>query len=301
MGWRDRIDQTRERAEARVDRLVREWRPAPRDYDDAGWMAPAVESDPAVEDVEDGLADAGPRILIGGWSRSAIRGLVVLVALVGGVAAYLLWQAQPRAVVVAPDVVQVGVPVPGSAAQPVESTNADGGMSGDSVAPGSVASPEEAVTSLPAEDLAPAASLGVVVHVAGLVARPGLVRLPDGSRVADAIEAAGGVTRRRAADTVNLARLVVDGEQILVGAPGTGAAIADGPSPAGPTMSPPVIDLNTATVDQLDALPGVGPVLAGRIITWRTTNGRFRSVEELGEVSGIGDAILANLRPLVRV
>ena len=301
MGWRDRIDRTRERADARVDRLVREWRPTPRDYDDAGWVDPADESDPVVEDVDDGPADAGPRILIGGWSRSAIRGLVVLVALVGGVAAYLFWQAQPRAVVAAPDVVQVGVPVPGSAEPPIESANSDGGMSDASAAPGSVLLPDEALASPPAEVPAPASSPGVVVHVAGLVARPGLVRLPDGSRVADAIEAAGGVTRRRAADTVNLARLVVDGEQILVGAPGTGAVVANGLSPAGASTSPPVIDLNTATVDQLDALPGVGPVLAGRIITWRTTNGRFRSVEELGEVSGIGDAILANLRPLVRV
>jgi len=146
-----------------------------------------------------------------------------------------------------------------------------------------------------------AAAAEIVVHVTGLVRRPGLVRLPAGARVADAIELAGGVTRRRAEGSVNLARVLVDGEQIVVADAAaalgstTPAAVSAGSAGGAP------LDLNSATVEQLDSLPGVGPVLAGRILQWRTTHGRFRSVDELGEVSGIGDAILGQLRPLVRV
>jgi competence protein ComEA len=115
--------------------------------------------------------------------------------------------------------------------------------------------------------------------------------------VADAIEAAGGLTRARAADTVNLARVLTDGEQVLVGIEKAtpGDVGASGP----PT--PTVLDLNTSTAEQLDTLPGVGPVLAGRIVAWRTANGRFRSIEELGEVAGIGESILGQVRGLVRV
>ncbi len=149
----------------------------------------------------------------------------------------------------------------------------------------------------------------MVVHVTGLVARPGLVRLPLGARVADAVAEAGGVTRRRAADTVNLARILVDGEQVVVGLPGSSGSagpLGDGgvdQRPSGNPLGagPAVIDLNTATAGALEGLPGVGPVIAARIIDWRTANGAFRSVEELGEVSGIGDAVLAQVRGLVRV
>ena len=135
------------------------------------------------------------------------------------------------------------------------------------------------------------------------MARPGLVRLPSGSRVADAIEAAGGVRRPRAADSVNLARVLVDGEQIVVSdSPAAAAPASSGGGPTGGAAGTPlVVDLNTASVDVLDSLPGVGPVLAARIIAWRTANGPFRSVDELGEVSGIGEAILGQVRPLVRV
>ncbi len=143
------------------------------------------------------------------------------------------------------------------------------------------------------------------MHVTGLVARPGLVRLPLGARVADALAEAGGVTRRRAADTVNLARILVDGEQVVVGVPGAPGSAGSSPpgtstsSPQGNPLAP--IDLNTATATVLEGLPGVGPVIAARIVDWRTANGAFRSVEELGEVSGIGDAILTQVRGLVRV
>ncbi len=147
----------------------------------------------------------------------------------------------------------------------------------------------------------------VVVHVSGSVRRPGLVRLSPGARVLDAISAAGGLVRASDAESLNLARPVVDGEQIVAGAaavdgvsaatPGASAASGGGEASGGGA----VINLNTADADLLQELPGVGPVLAGRIVDWRTRNGPFRSVEDLGEVSGIGESRLADLRDLVRV
>jgi len=140
--------------------------------------------------------------------------------------------------------------------------------------------------------LASTAAGQVVVHVTGAVRQPGLVRLPAGSRVDDAIEAAGGARSAKALGTVNLARVLVDGEQIVVGA-------VPGESSGGSAESG--INLNQASASQLEDLPGVGPVLAQRIVDWRTANGPFRSVEELGEVSGIGDAVLAQIRASARV
>lgn len=130
----------------------------------------------------------------------------------------------------------------------------------------------------------------VVVHVVGEVRAPGVVRLVAGARVTDAIQAAGGPTERADLAGVNLARPLTDGEQVLV--PGPQADGASGPS---------TLDLNTASVEELDALPGIGPVLAARILTWRTEHGRFSSVDELAEVSGIGPSLLSGLRDLVRV
>ena len=146
----------------------------------------------------------------------------------------------------------------------------------------------------------------VLVDVVGRVRRQGLVTLPAGSRVADAVRAAGGAARGADLAAVNLARRLIDGEQVLVPQPGQAAAPA-GSAPAAGTggtqvlPSNGVVDLNSATEADLDALPGVGPVLASRILAWRTEHGRFSSVDELAEVSGIGDATLARLRPLVRV
>lgn len=131
----------------------------------------------------------------------------------------------------------------------------------------------------------------VVVHVTGNVAKPGTVSLPAGSRVEDAIERAGGANKPRQLDSVNLARLLVDGEQIVVGA-GVGSATSSDSS---------LISLNQASVTELDTLPGVGPVLAERIVAWREANGGFRTVEDLNKVSGIGDATMADISPLVRV
>lgn len=139
----------------------------------------------------------------------------------------------------------------------------------------------------------------LVVHVVGEVRKPGLVRLPPGSRVADAIEAAGGLRTGGSSGALNLARPLVDGEQVDVSreaqADPPPAANGTGGAPAGP------VDLNTATLEQLDTLPGVGPVMAGRILDWRTQHGRFASVDQLREVSGIGDRTFERLAPLVTV
>ncbi|EXG80417.1 ComEA family DNA-binding protein [Cryptosporangium arvum] len=134
-----------------------------------------------------------------------------------------------------------------------------------------------------------------VVAVSGRVRRPGLVRLPAGARVADAVNAAGGALPGTDLSALNLARKVLDGELIAVGVPG---AAPDAPT-AGGSGSP--LDLNAATVEDFDGLPGVGPVLAERIVAYRTEHGGFRSVDQLREVDGIGDSRFEKLRSLVRV
>ncbi|WP_372450541.1 helix-hairpin-helix domain-containing protein [Streptomyces tagetis] len=145
---------------------------------------------------------------------------------------------------------------------------------------------------------APTAGAEIVVDVGGKVRRPGVHRLPPGSRVADALHAAGGVRPGTDTDTLNRARFLVDGEQIVVGAPAP-APGPDGSVPAGGTPGG-LVSLNTATAEQLDTLPGVGPVLARHIIDYRTRHGGFRSVDELREVNGIGERRFADLRDLVR-
>lgn len=141
----------------------------------------------------------------------------------------------------------------------------------------------------------------LVVHVAGLVARPGVYELPAGSRVFDAIEAAGGAIEGTDLSQLNLARTLGDGEQVAVGVPPAPGGAA-GPAPGTQSTSGGApLDLNLATETELDLLPGVGPVLAARIVAWRQTNGRFTSVDELLEVSGIGEATLGDIAPLVRV
>ena len=142
-------------------------------------------------------------------------------------------------------------------------------------------------------DAAPAGE--VVVAVAGKVRRPGLVRLPAGSRVDDAVRAAGGLAPGAEVGVLNLARRLVDGEQVLVG------LAAPPGAPAVPGGGGTLLDLNAASASDLDALPGIGPVLAQRIVDWRTENGRFASVDQLREVTGIGEAKYEDLRAKVTV
>ncbi|WP_436971239.1 helix-hairpin-helix domain-containing protein [Micromonospora chersina] len=156
---------------------------------------------------------------------------------------------------------------------------------------------------------APTASAGqVVLALAGKVRRPGLVRLPAGARVADAIEAAGGALPGVDVALLNPARKVTDGELILVGVgapPGQaappGPATGGGPAAGGAAPGSGPVNLNTATLAQLDALPGVGPVLAQRILDHRDQHGGFRSVSDLRQVDGIGDARYEQLKDLVTV
>ena len=147
----------------------------------------------------------------------------------------------------------------------------------------------------------PAAAKLLVIDVAGAVRRPGLYRLRSGSRIDDAIAAAGGPTPKAQLDTVNLAAPIADGEQILVpgrGAAGAAAAAASPPAAAGSSPTAP-LDLNTATLEQLEALPGIGPVTAQKILDYRQAHGAFHSVAELQGVPGIGPAHMAQLKGLV--
>jgi competence protein ComEA len=213
-----------------------------------------------------------------GRQRVAVALLVLAAVLVGGV----VWvRASPR---------PIG-PATGQGA-------AAGGLAGDQDA----AAPPDQTLPRAAPDTSAAAgsSTQLAVHVAGHVRHPGLVRLPAGSRVEDAIHAAGGATSGANLDAINLARKLTDGEQVLVPGPGDPA-----PQPApGATTAPGVpaapLDLNTATLEQLDTLPGVGEVTAGRIVAYRTAH-PFTSVDELLEVPGIGQRRFEQLKDLVTV
>ncbi|MFD5845502.1 helix-hairpin-helix domain-containing protein [Streptomyces chartreusis] len=232
-----------------------------------------------------------------GLERRNVVALTVVLVLAAGFAVQHFWAGRAQSVR-APEVVRAAAPYgggepggeqggePGSAASGTGASTAGASAAG---APGSVG------TSAPE----------IVVDIGGKVREPGIHRLPAGSRVADALRAAGGVRPGTNTDTLNRARFLVDGEQVIVGAPaapaseggtntGVGGAAAPGAAPAAP------VPLNTATVDQLDTLPGVGPVLAQHIIDYRTQHGGFRSVDELREVNGIGDRRFADLRNLVR-
>lgn len=189
----------------------------------------------------------------------ARRALGALLAAALAVAAWSWWNGRPLE----------EVPVPGAV-------------------PGAMSS---AMSGALAATAVPALGGEVVVHVTGAVRAPGVVTLPAGSRVSDAIEAAGGATKARALDSVNLARVLVDGEQVVVGGAGAGA---------GATASS-LLPLNTADAPALEAMPGIGPVLAQRIVDWRAQHGPFASADALGDVPGIGPSLLAQLRPLVTV
>jgi len=136
----------------------------------------------------------------------------------------------------------------------------------------------------------------VVVDVVGAVARPGLYHLQHGSRIADAVARAGGLTRSADRTAVNLAAPVADGEQVLVARRGAAGPSAAGSAGAGAATGP--ISLSTATAEQLDTLPGVGPVTAQKIVAYREKNGPFTSVEALDAIPGIGPARIADLKGL---
>jgi competence protein ComEA len=240
------------------------------------------------------LPPGGPgtrvRALLAGAGRQRVAvALLVLVALVGAGA---LWvRAVPR--------LAGGDGQGAPADQTLPRAAPESGVAPDRSASGAVSGASAAA--------GPAGQ--VAVHVAGRVRRPGLVRLPAGSRVQDAIRAAGGATSGADLDAVNLARKLTDGEQIRVLAPGDPAPppspSAAGPGapggPAGPGGVPSApLDLNTATVEQLDTLPGVGEVTAGRIVAYRTAH-PFTTVDELLEVPGIGQRRYDQLKDLVTV
>ncbi|MFJ8533489.1 helix-hairpin-helix domain-containing protein [Streptomyces sp. NPDC093591] len=215
-----------------------------------------------------------------GLERRSVVALTVVLVLAAGFAVQHFWTGRAQSVR-APEVVRAAAPF-------------GGGEPGEEVVAGaSAAAAPGAVGTAAAE---------IVVDVSGKVREPGIHRLPAGSRVADALRVAGGVRPGTNTDSLNRARFLVDGEQVIVGGPaaapgaaaGSGGAAVAGAAPAGP------VSLNTATVDQLDTLPGVGPVLAQHIIDYRTQHGGFRAVDELREVNGIGDRRFADLRNLVQ-
>jgi competence protein ComEA len=177
--------------------------------------------------------------------------------------------------------------------------------------PVALASPGDVATiSTPVQTVAsatPSPSKGaskIVIHVPGAVRHPGLVRLPEKSRVQDAIDAAGGLTRQADPGELNLAQLLSDGQQLVIGTTRDPAGeVRD--QPGSGTGSGPVatgaLDLNHANQSQLEELPGVGPVTAQAILTWRQQHGRFSRIEELQEVDGIGPKTYAQIAPHVRV
>ena len=179
--------------------------------------------------------------------------------------------------------------------------------SGTSTSVGHTTGPTGQTTGPTVPASASPSSARIVVHVLGAVRRPGLVRLPEGSRVQDAIDAAGGLLPSADPAEINLAQPLGDGQQVFIGTKAhpsgevrqTGAAGGGGTTAGGEAGGQ--IDLNSATASQLDTLPGVGPVTAERIIAWRTEHRRFSRVEELQEVDGIGPKTYAQIAPHVRV
>ncbi|MFH8463566.1 helix-hairpin-helix domain-containing protein [Streptomyces sp. NPDC017991] len=230
-----------------------------------------------------------------GLERRSVAALAVVLVVAAVLAAQHFWSGRTQPVR-APEIVRAAVPY------------GEEGAAGQRTAAG---------TSAAARAPADAVPTALVVDVSGKVREPGIHRLPAGSRVADALKAAGGVRPGTDTEGLNRARFLVDGEQVVVGEPSavgpgvpavpgaaggsgvTGGSGVVGPGGAAPAPVTPVA-LNTATAEQLDTLPGVGPVLAQHIIDYRGRHGGFRSVDELREVNGIGDRRFADLRNLVR-
>jgi competence protein ComEA len=217
--------------------------------------------------------------------RRAVKALAVVAAVVVVISAFLAWRARPSTMPVAAGATTTPATAGVVGAQPANV--------------GATAIPSASTTSV---------ATMLVVAVEGKVRHPGLVRLPAGSRIADAIDAAGGAEPGTDLSFVNLAQKVVDGELIVIGVtppPGvgaTGGVDSSGVGGSGGAAQPGApINLNTATEADLETLPGIGPALAQRIIDYRTQHGAFRSVDELRNVSGIGDAKFAEVKDLVTV
>ncbi|MFF7734597.1 helix-hairpin-helix domain-containing protein [Streptomyces sp. NPDC007984] len=219
-----------------------------------------------------------------GLERRSVLALTVVLVVAAAFAVQHFWAGRTQSVR-PPEVVRAAVPY----GEGQESGQAEGKDE-----PGAAKVPAGAASGASAGSVK-AGAPEIVVDVGGKVREPGIHRLPAGSRVADALHAAGGVKPGTDTDGLNRARFLVDGEQVIVGGPAAAPAsgVVGGAAPGGPAggVAAPTapIPLNTATVDQLDTLPGVGPVLAQHIIDYRTQHGGFRSVDELREVNGIGD------------
>nr|GLJ83911.1 hypothetical protein GCM10017588_26390 [Microbispora rosea subsp. aerata] len=251
------------------------------------------------------LSRALPRFDPGMPGLRVLVGAGLLAAVVTGV---LAWRSRPVAEPIAPPLPAAAVrdlrPITGAADDPgatpgtvsraTPASSANAGPGATPYVPGSGGT--LAAT--------PGSSATVVVYVTGKVRKPGVFVLAAGSRVADAIEAAGGLRKGAKPGGVNLARRLVDGEQIVAGSPATAGAGAAGGSISGAAPGMPeggAVNLNTATVEQLDALPGVGGVIAQRIIEYRDAHGGFQSVDQLKDVPGIGDRKFADIRDKVSV
>lgn len=238
------------------------------------------------------------------WADARALGVLVVIAMV--LALFWWWSGRPQegVAVVSPNSrPPAGESVATSAASPMPESGARITVPGESS--GADPSRDQAPTS---EPLVPEAESQVVVDVRGAVRKRGIQILPTGSRVVDAIEAAGGLRPGRSYGGVNLAELLSDGQQLFIGRKSAASrapnAPASRPPGSGTRLTPDSnvrLDLNVATSEQLESLPGVGPVLAERIVAWREQHGRFSSVEDLLDVSGIGDKVLAGLRDGVSV
>ncbi|MFD5160791.1 helix-hairpin-helix domain-containing protein [Streptomyces hawaiiensis] len=233
-----------------------------------------------------------------GLERRSVLALTVVLVVAASFAVQHFWAGRTQSVR-PPEVVRAAVPY---------GERQESGQAGEERGPGAAGVPAGAPSGASAGSVK-AGAAAIVVDVSGKVREPGIHRLPAGSRVADALHAAGGVKPGTDTDGLNRARFLVDGEQVIVGGPAPAAGPgAGGTAPSGPAGAAPggaaapaaPVSLNTATADQLDTLPGVGPVLAQHIIDHRTRHGGFRSVDELREVNGIGDRRFADLRDLVR-
>lgn len=231
-----------------------------------------------------------------GMERRGVTALAVLLAVAAIFAVQHFWTGRTQSVD-APQAVRAETPFAGEGEGTEGEAAQKAGGDGEAGAP---------VAGAPVT-----AGAEIVVDVSGKVREPGIHRLPAGSRVVDALQAAGGV--RPGTDTagINRARFLVDGEQIVVGAPaamagagggdpGTSGGTPGASGAGGPGGPAAPVSLNTATVEQLDSLPGVGPVLAQHIVDYRTQHGGYRSVDELRQVSGIGDRRFSDLRNRVR-